>query len=79
MFSDQGVIMPPANESIGGIKQCCDPSICLSVCLTDCLLSCNQGGTLLLQHSGKYLPHDQILPVLKLNCVMQFALLNDAA
>jgi len=43
------------------------------------VLSCNQGGTLLLQCSGKYLPKDQILPVLKLNCVMQFALLNDAA
>ena len=33
--------------------------------------SCNQGGTLLLRRSGKYLPHYQILPVLKLNCVMQ--------
>jgi len=30
-------------------------------------ISCNQ---------GKYLPQDQILPVLKLNCVMHFALLK---
>ena len=36
-------------------------------------------GTLLLQRSGKYLPQDQILLILKLNCVKQLALLNDAA